>query len=35
MCYRRALALSFTSARQVPAADSEPGLVLAMPGFSA
>jgi hypothetical protein len=35
MCYRRALALSFTSARQARAADSGPGLMLAMPGFSA
>jgi hypothetical protein len=35
MCYRRALALSFTSARQVWAADSGPGSMLAMPGFSA
>jgi hypothetical protein len=35
MRYRRALALSFISARQARAADSGPGLMLAMPGFSA
>jgi hypothetical protein len=35
MCYRRALALSFTPARQAWAADFGPGSMLAMPGFSA
>ena len=35
MCYRRPLGLSFTPARQAGADDSGPGLMLAMPGFSA
>jgi hypothetical protein len=35
MCYRRPLARSFTPACQAGAADSGPGLMLAMPGFSA